>query len=271
MIFGYSYAQELPKKEQSKPTQTEQNPATYNRGTKDLPITIEIAPSAPLKIETDRDKEAENEKARNEWLTAQGTAAIAVFTFVLACATIGLAVFTYSLWGETGKLVIGANETAKRQLRAYVSATPTIMNGPTNLMQQFSMINHGQTPAYNVIETGLMDIFPYPLPPKFNFPAIPDQRHSRVVLHPHATNYTGRAPAVRTFTKQEIAQITTGDEYRLYIYGVITYTNVFKNPHVTKFCHSIPGNAKLALFFNGSLVQGNSFFTEAANQHDETD
>lgn len=115
-----AFSQDLPKNEPAKTGVSEQQPHSHNRGTKDLPVVIQIAPSAPLQIETDKDKETEKEKAWNEKLIAYGTIVIACFTIALAFATIGLAAFTYNLWGETGKLVKGSDDTAQRQLRAYV-------------------------------------------------------------------------------------------------------------------------------------------------------
>ncbi len=77
-------------------------------------------------------------------------------------------------------------------------------------MQFFSIANHGQTPAHNVMETGLMDIFPYPLPINFNFPALPNPRHGRNVLHPHGVNYSGIAGFALSSIEQDVENILTG-------------------------------------------------------------
>ena len=86
--------QELPKQEPGNPPDTKQHSGTYTRGAKDSPVVIEIGPSAPLKIEADHDTEGEKAKSVNEGRIATGTIVIAVFTLVLAFATICLTVFT---------------------------------------------------------------------------------------------------------------------------------------------------------------------------------
>ena len=89
---------------------------------------------------------------------------IAVSTFLLFVATTALACFTYFLWRSTGKLVEGADETAKQQLRAYIFIHDNRMEFKGKI-GNFHIIfkNCGQTPAYNV--TTYMRIFleDYPL------------------------------------------------------------------------------------------------------------
>lgn len=45
---------------------------------------------------------------------------VALFTLVLTVATVGLFAATYFLWRATRDLVVGADQTSERQLRAYV-------------------------------------------------------------------------------------------------------------------------------------------------------
>lgn len=187
------------------------------------------------------------------------------------------------LIGVTGMLVIAtaglvyyARDTGRRQLRAYVSATPNNLiyniGPPPNIRYRFSIINHGQTPAYHVTDTALVDIFPYPLPPNFNFPDFPSPHPSRIVLHPDARTYSGEAHATRSFAAQEIGQIVTGNQCRLYIFGVVRYVDIFKEPHTTKFCHSVVGSPALFTFLQGGpSAQGLHLDSESADQHDDTD
>lgn len=51
LVAGLSYAQSqgLPKQEPTKPTETKQYAPTYDRGTKELPVIIEIGPSTQLR------------------------------------------------------------------------------------------------------------------------------------------------------------------------------------------------------------------------------
>jgi hypothetical protein len=82
---------------------------------------------------------------RNEKIiTAVSTAFIAAFTVVLAFAT-GFLFFA------TRDLVKGAEETAERQLRAYISVTAghvRLINNTTAVEMWVQFKNAGQTPAY---------------------------------------------------------------------------------------------------------------------------
>jgi len=84
----------------------------------------------------------DNERA----ISALSTVAVAAFTIVLAVATI-------FLWWATRRLVRGAEQTAERQLRAYVSL-PTVeiqnFGAGRQLEIVISVLNSGQTPAYRV-------------------------------------------------------------------------------------------------------------------------
>lgn len=186
---------------------------------------------------------------------------LVVFTALLFAATI-------FLYWATKSLVIGAEETAKRQLRAHVAVSPTEFSDPNNFSIRFSMINYGQTPAYDVVETAVIDIFPYPLPPNFKFPELPIQQHSRIVLYPHATNITGIAYGAKS---SDLKDSGIAGDGRIYIYGRVTYTDIFKDPHVTEFCHSIPKTMKLVEFLKGTPLAHIHVDSETANQHNEAD
>jgi len=236
-------------------TTSQKKPKPDQRGTEKSPLFIKVAPTQKTQEETERETQRQEEvQSTDRWLMR--------FTGLLAIFTLILAGFTAKTWWD-------AKKTAERQLRAYVSATPTNMFGPQPIRYRFSMINHGQTPAYHVTDVASVDIFPYPLPANFNFPALSSQKASRTVLHPSATNYSGEAHATRTFTAAEIAQITTGTQNRLYLYGVLQYVDIFNKPHITKFCHSVAGSPAFTAFFQG--VGGQVFDSESADQHDETD
>jgi hypothetical protein len=73
------------------------------------------------------------------------------FAFLLVAFTAGLFAATVALWYATRDLVRGAEETAERQLRAYIvvtqgSVTVPKSNDAINIYIQIK--NTGQTPAY---------------------------------------------------------------------------------------------------------------------------
>jgi hypothetical protein len=108
-----------------------------------------------------------DEHAANEWHIAIATVWLAIFTGILTVATSTLAWFTYWLWRATTKLVVGAEEIAKKELRAYVGIdalnfeieklsvyeTQASDNGDTTVFNNLilaTMKNYGRTPAYDV-------------------------------------------------------------------------------------------------------------------------
>ncbi|UVT20930.1 MAG: hypothetical protein H8K03_03170 [Nitrospira sp.] len=182
-----------------------------------------------------------------------------------------LAGATLLLWLATKDLVSGAEDASRRQLRAYVSAIPANLIGPHDLKFRFSMINHGQTPAYDLIDNGVLDIFPYPLPPFFAFPELPIPPPSKISLYQHHKDCFGVAQAVRYFSPDEVAKAIIGTEFRFYLYGRITYTDIFRHLHTTKFCHSIPPSMELSLFMANKLGDNTPMHTEYADQHNEAD
>lgn len=230
------FSQELPKQEPGKTTKAKQHSETYNRGTKDLPVIIEIVPSAPLKIETDHDKEAENKKAENEWRVAGGTIAIAVFTLVLAIATIALAVFTFNLWGETGKLVIGADGTARRQLRAYVFMdVDSISIGNQETANVTAVIrNYGKTPAYG-LECRALIVYEARVG---HFIRPPHERLEQIIPARVDIPPTGpyRLFFRNDFNPQHRADMLSG-KAAFYIFGRIDYRDAFEGRRWTTFCY----------------------------------
>src|SRR5258706_6905725 len=82
-----------------------------------------------------------------KFFVAIGTLFIAAFTVILAFATA-------FLWGATRQLVKGADDTAKRQLRAYVFVdsvnVANVVEGSGPPESRVIIKNFGQTPAYQV-------------------------------------------------------------------------------------------------------------------------
>jgi hypothetical protein len=99
-----------------------------------------------------QDRIGPNPKEESEWY-ARPDWWIAGATGALFLATTGLWIFTGLMWGATRQLVLGAKDTAQRQLRAYVCD----VRGQADLIAAGKIIrihlnfkNTGQTPAYNV-------------------------------------------------------------------------------------------------------------------------
>ncbi len=128
------------KQEQKKETDSDK------RGTKDAPLVVEMIPAH------------ENEKSFNEELIAYGTLALAIVTALLAW-------FTFRLWRATGKLVVGAENTAERQLRAYIlhNNDEEMEHNGGRIKVTVRIKNFGQTPAHKLRSWLFIGFYKFPL------------------------------------------------------------------------------------------------------------
>jgi hypothetical protein len=171
-----------------------------------------------------------------EWIDAERV--IAVWTVVLGIAT-------WRLWSSTDRLVKGADLNAERQLRAYISFTPqSLANAYPNCLPKasFTITNTGQTPAYNIRYTAILEVLPHPLvkhqgdlvavhsdPPTAGRPI-----HSKDQIF-------GDATSLNKMTFEEYQKMI-GPNHRLYLAGIIWYEDIFKGEtRKTKFCVCVGG------------------------------
>ena len=206
-------------------------------------------------------------------------AIIAAFTIILALSTI-------FLWVATRDLVTGAEKTAERQLRAYVSVAPvriTNINPGRVITVIYNFTNHGLTPAHKVVQASVIRLEHHPLPRNFRFPDLAGiERPSRIVLPP-SSPIPGQALAERRFTQNEMIEILQAPRQggrRLYIFGQVDYIDAFRKPRWTRFCISFPGRPdlmSLAQQGNWAAIDqileqpGSTVSFEFATQHNETE
>lgn len=220
--------------------------------------------------------------------------------FVIAAATGAIALFTWTLYRATRKLwkvsqeqskdmktslaiaresadaatntVNIMKDTAEKQLRAYLSVRiDHVFCFSDEIIAQirFIMLNHGQTPAYNVTQTALIEILPYPLPPDYQLPNLPEPPDTTYVLHPTAT-LNGFVRAIRLFSKEEINRIINNNGFRIYILGLVKYKDGFGINRQTKFCCSVTGDENLARVAQGvPLDKDVPIKFEPCKQHNE--
>jgi hypothetical protein len=191
----------------------------------------------------------------------------------VALGTLGLVAFTATLWWATRKLVKGADETASRQLRAYVGIdrmeldTRNLANAhykphepkagtrsPDAIIA--TIRNFGTTPANSVhvwINWGGMPFaerlptdFPYPnydsvtvggptgLRPTWTRPALfPNQVTEQPAFVNDLSGFIGAARGALT----------------MYVWGTISYIDMFKEHRETDFCFSFDPGAVLGKRF----------------------
>lgn len=143
--------------------------------------------------------------------------------------------YTRAIASGTGRTARAVENTAERQLRAYISAT--VLGAPdierNDLMTIAVMIkNHGQTPARDVITLGCMgfhqigrgeDVFAEGMEiAKLNNP-----EPSKIVLHPQAERtLTYECPAL---TDAQRLIVLDGSLQRIFVWGEINYKDAFEN------------------------------------------
>jgi hypothetical protein len=156
-----------------------------------------------------------------------------VLTGILAFATI-------KLWIATRDLVRGAEKTAERQLRAYLTVGPVEFNPPKAIVGQplrfrYTIHNSGQTPAYKVAPIIKFGLLAPDFDPRTELPLNPEIGEG--------TKSRGTLGSRRNFRSYRVRQIEDSavraiqrDERRLYLYGTVRYFDVFETEQRTDFC-----------------------------------
>lgn len=135
--------------EQKQASEIKKKPHYDQRGTNNTPLVVKVIQSIRENGRTEKQSTHEQEQSFNDKLIAWGTVALAVITAFLA-------LFTFRLWKSTGRLVISAEETAKRQLRAFIfgkgfSYSPHLWDGEIKEYVLYVILeNVGLTPGLDV-------------------------------------------------------------------------------------------------------------------------
>jgi hypothetical protein len=186
-----------------------------------------------------------------ENLTAGGVHVdwVAVFTGALFFATCGL-------WYATFRLVEGAKDTAIRQLRGYLSVSPSglavTLAQPLDVYSQYIRIhvlakNHGQTPVRHVLYRYTVDVLPNPLPDDYLFsaPSVRNDANQSLAPGAHISVYFVRKAPL---TADELTGIRE-DSQRIYVWGYSTYEDVFGIERRIEVASSIVGGQFFADYF----------------------
>ena len=161
-------------------------------------------------------------------------ALLALFTGLLSVYTARLYYATKGVWGATENLVLGAEDTTRRQLRAYVhmeAAAITNVKVGGQPKAKITIRNSGKTPAHNMVQWSNMgfDHFPPKIVP-------PDGMEKNMPSHPLAPNGAIYAtPGIPiALTAYQIDGLTKG-EVAIYVVGGIRYDDVFGVTHTTTY------------------------------------
>ena len=139
-----------------------------------------------------------------------------------------------------------SKDTAKRQLRAYLTVgigeaiyQERRMPEKPDLMFEARplLINTGETPAHGIRFKARAAILPVPLPREVNLPETFDDGMDSMLGPNQSANMFA---VVDGFCHdQDVETIKRGDGRALYVWGLITYVDVFGDQHYTRFCQQI--------------------------------
>jgi hypothetical protein len=169
---------------------------------------------------------------------------VAIFTAVLAVSTIGL-------WTDT-------RLSTERQLRACLSVIPfeanNIVVGQVPVVK-CNIVNHGVTPAKEIIHQAGLGIIDYPLPPgvSFAYTGTLSPLVSKPVLHHGQDIDFSASPGSLLLSEADFLAITTRSNRRLYVAGRVAYRDAFGRDRETKFCYSIVPSPTIAQAAGGPV------------------
>jgi hypothetical protein len=261
--------------EESGPTESEHKAeiaqANHNHRLAPQQITVPANNSTPAVINIFSGKHAEEEgsctQAKDwkewgsfawcrslQWIDTERM--IAIWTVILGIATCILGIATWRLAKSTDKLVRGADATAERQLRAYLTcfAGMLINIEPSGEFRAgFIFQNDGLTPAHDVEQNSIVRLTEWPLPDNFAFPPLNEVIRSKNNLSPRSTMTAFAEPfdhslcQGRPVTQADIIQIMQAPAHgrRLVIFGEVRYRDAFNSPRFTRFCAGFGGNTDL--------------------------
>ncbi len=139
--------------------------------------------------------------------------------------------------------VANIKDVTARQLRAYLVANfgavvPQDRNANYHFGVRILLVNTGNTPAYNTSFKAKADIVPFPLPDDFSFTLPETPVASASTLGPHQ-NFIMSGILDRMVSDEEITEISTGPNKRLFIWGTATYEDAFGIQRYTNFCQAV--------------------------------
>jgi hypothetical protein len=170
-----------------------------------------------------RDKAKQSYNGFKEWISDPNR--------VLAICTIFL------VFVGCGALFI-SRDTEKRQLRAYVTPSNIKSDGTGSVLNiGFTVENFGQTPAKNCSIRGDAKVLPFPLPHRYIFqiPNAPFKQKTRVDPKIVSPSFVEMKYVLSDAHGVEI--LANDSSNRIYMFGVITYEDIFNDPHITNFCY----------------------------------
>jgi hypothetical protein len=298
VAFGHTYALERPA---PTPSKTASQPQTNighdekksesdNRGTKEIPMVVEISKAPVIHVETADKPERARDYASAEWWLVYVSATVAIITIALALYTALLYRATVKLGSDAEKVgkrqakemrdsIAEANRAAiatesiaaatlgnaalmesilHKQMRAYVAVDigPTVYQDESLRFGSSPVLaNTGFTPAKNVSFQVMADILPTNLPSGFEFEKWNAMQTHDAALSPRQS-FVIQGVVRERIPDAEVPNVMKGETKRLYVWGTVTYDDVFGGSWETNFCHHFnfyvgpDGEWKVSRFYN---------------------
>jgi hypothetical protein len=196
----------------------------------DITIRGQIETHVPPDAANQHDTEREEDKAQ-----AKKNYIVGMLTLIAVCV---YAVITFWQGCLTRTAISDARENFAQDERARVGAVEYHLTFPVGQPSTIAIIvsNSGKTPAFNVHSEYGVEIVPQGQKPRFDYasPKLPGNVES------FSTMQAGMVLTLRTHsmvpvTDAVIASLTEGRTVE-YIYGDITYSDIFKHEHHAQFC-----------------------------------
>lgn len=199
-----------------------------------------------------------------------------VSTIITAIFTVVLALSTVLLWKETKDLrnfaqqqgqdmrasiaeatrsatamrdvadaLMSQTKAVNANLRAYImlglgAVVPQNKDTGYRYDVRLTLQNVGNTPANKLAFNLQTDLLPLPLPADFKIPAFdPVSAGTQPpTVGPHQNSLVN-AVAPRIYSDEEVNDLKSGNKKLLYVFGTVTYQDVFGESHYTKICQMI--------------------------------
>ena len=147
---------------------------------------------------------------------------------------IGTGLLIWTFW-ET-------RETARRELRAYlaVEIAGAVYQETTKGIRfeaKPSLVNRGQTPAYNINYRARADILPYPIPKRMPLPE-PEKLREYAAFLARDQGFGLSAFITNMIDDNRVKSVMFSEKSRLCVWGTIEYRDIFGREHYTNFFHS---------------------------------
>ncbi|MGA9667401.1 MAG: hypothetical protein WBQ69_13280 [Gallionella sp.] len=248
-------------------TKANDDSSNQHHVTINFPSTLNTSISGNLNIKTETLQTNEHEQWYNHpdfW--------IASFTGMLVFVTAILARYTWKLWDDAHKAsarqaremndsiaqsirsASAMEDVAKatknnaalmqeifhKQIRAYIAVdigVPTCQDGELRFATAPIMTNTGFTPARNVSHKIMSDILNTNITDAYKFDESAQFVLSDAVLSPRQ-QFVINSIVDKKYPIEDVPAIMQGKDKRLFVWGTITYEDIFGNSWETNFCHN---------------------------------